>query len=543
MLRERATSPAVIVGAIIAAGSLGLYLATIAPSLTFGYRSIGMDGGELLAAAYTVGIPHPPGYPTYMLLLKLFGTIVPIGDFAFRGNLFSALTASASVGLLYWTTYRFCRYLAPDGRRALWIAASALGSAAFAASPIFWSQAVITEVYTLNTLFIGVLLVIASELGLRLQGEAELTEKQVTDRMTAFGLTLGLGLGNHLTLLAVAMPLLAWLWVRLDRSSVVSPWPVAALVIGLSIYLYLPIRAAQNPPVNWGDAGTLDGMAWMLSGRAYQDYVFGVPFDSVPDRLEAWARFVFSQFHPLGIFLGLMGTATLWTKERTFLLASLASIIGLTVYSVSYWTVDFEVLTIPTYLVFSVWVGVGAQRLLSGISDWAGSVREKRWPRAVITTRTFWLLVLVGFAALPATTIVLNYSEQDRRNDRLALELARGIMDSVPDGSLILAADEARTFSLWYLSYVEQRERDVVPISAPLLQFDWYWRDTHERYPDRFPPAPPDDPEQIMSTIMDHAGDDGIYFTYWHPFLAENFDLQSNGAIYHALPKKTAGAE
>ena len=46
-----------------------------------------------------------------------------------------------------------------------------------------------------------------------------------------------------------------------------------------------------------------------------------------------------------------------------------------------------------------------------------------------------------------------------------------------------------------------------------------------------------------MSTIMDHAGDAGVYFTYWHPFLAENFDLQSNGSIYHALPKQSGGAE
>ena len=64
------------------AGSLALYLSTLAPTLTSGYNNTGEDGGELLAAANTFGIPHPPGYPTYTLLLKSFATMVPIGDFA-----------------------------------------------------------------------------------------------------------------------------------------------------------------------------------------------------------------------------------------------------------------------------------------------------------------------------------------------------------------------------------------------------------------------------------------------------------------------------
>ena len=54
----------------------------------------GVDGGELLVAAHGLGIPHPPGYPTYTLLLRSFATLVPIGDFAFRGTLLSAVLAS-----------------------------------------------------------------------------------------------------------------------------------------------------------------------------------------------------------------------------------------------------------------------------------------------------------------------------------------------------------------------------------------------------------------------------------------------------------------
>ena len=77
--------------------TIGLYATTIAPSLSWGFNNYGIDSGELLSAAKTLGIPHPPGYPTYTLLLHLYSKIVQIGDLAFRGNTFSTFNASITV--------------------------------------------------------------------------------------------------------------------------------------------------------------------------------------------------------------------------------------------------------------------------------------------------------------------------------------------------------------------------------------------------------------------------------------------------------------
>ena len=110
-------------------------------------------------------------------------------------------------------------------------------------------------------------------------------------------------------------------------------------------------------------------------------------------------------------------------------------------------------------------------------------------------------------------------------------------MGAVPDRALVLATEEAWVFSLWYQSFVEERSREVVPIAVPLLQFDWYWRDTHDRYPDRFPPEPPDDPSLVLKSIAEQAGESGVYFTYWDPLIAATFDLQTRGPVYEALPK------
>ena len=103
--------------------------------------------------------------------------------------------------------------------------------------------------------------------------------------LALFGLLLGLGLGNHLSLVGVAGPLLLWLMATLGWRAVLTPWLVGPLVLGLGIYVYMPIRAAQDPPVNWGNADTFEGFRWMVTGRVYQDYAFDVPGSKVAGRV------------------------------------------------------------------------------------------------------------------------------------------------------------------------------------------------------------------------------------------------------------------
>ena len=499
---------------------------------------MGVDGGELLAAANTFGVPHPPGYPTYTLLLKLFATVVPVGDFAFRGNLMSALAATGSVALLYAVVLRFCRYMWPEGPRSLWIFSAALGAAVFAASPLFWSQAVITEVYTLNTLFVGLLLLIATRLALPTERRSAESPRAM---LALFGLVLGLGLGNHLTLVAVALPLALWIAASLGWSRVASIWPVLALVLGVSIYVYLPISASQEPPVNWGNADTLDGMAWMLTGRVYQEHVFGIPAGAIGGRILDWIDLSFDQFNPLGIFVGLVGAASLRTRQRWFLAVSLASIAMIGVYSITFNTIDASVLTIPAFMVFSVWMGVGSFTVLSSFSRWASQARPTTRHPALrfAMNRTVLALSIIGVVAMPATSVMLNHDEQNLRSDRGAFEYAKEVIDSVPDGSVVVSTREDRAFSMWYIRYAEETDRDVAPVAAPLLQFDWYWRNLNARFPDRFPADGPTDVTLAVRRIVeDNAGHASVFFTYQEAVLS-GIDLEEvaelgPGRLYRA---------
>ena len=466
-----------------------------------------------------------------------------MGDFAHRGNLLSAVLASGSVAVLYWVILRFVQFLRPEGPKLLWIGSSALGAAVLSTAPLFWSQATITEVYTLNALFVAALLLIAAQLALPLPSEQQRGPRYITVRLALFGFLLGLGLGNHLTLLAVTLPLLLWLWTALGWRRLVSPWTLGPLILGLGIYVYLPIRAAQNPSVNWGNADTFSGFAWMLSGRVYQDYVFGVPLGSIPSRVLEWVELVFSQFNPLGLFIGMIAVVPLRMRAPGFLVMSLASMAILTVYSITYNSVDSDVLTIPTLIIFSLWVGVGFMFALSNISTWARNANRglnlsrARIVSAAVTHSTLLSAVIV-FGALPVTSLILNYGSQDLSSDNRAYAHASEILAAVPDGSLVMSAEEGSAFSLWYMRFVEDKERDVVPIAVPLLQFRWYWRGNHGRFPDRIPPEPPEDEGEALRHIIEYNhGGSRVFFTYWTPFLKENFDLRRVGALYEATPK------
>jgi hypothetical protein len=528
-----------VAGIAVTAGSLILYLSTIAPTLTWGWDGKAVDGGELVAAAHILGIPHPPGYPTYTLLLKGFITVVPVGDVAFRGNLFSALLAATTIFLVYWTIFRLCLTVKPTASNGLAIVGAVLGSAVFAASPLFWSQSVVTEVYTLNTAFAIGLTLVALRLALHVTPDPKRAPS--TWDLLLFGLLFGVGLGNHLTLLAVGVPLLVWIAIARGWRQVVSPWLIGSLVIGLSVYLYLPIRAAQHPGINWGGANTFDGILWMVTGQAYQQYVFGVSASSLLDRAITWLELVFSQFNPLGLFFGIIAVRPLFTKATGLLVASAVSIAALTIYSISYNTVDFEVLMIPAFLLFSVWIGFGlfwilAEWLSVDSTSVAGS-QEIRLP-VPLSYQTLALSV-IALVLVPGMLIVFNYGDQNLSGDRSALEHGRNLFSSVPDGTVLMSASEQDVFSLWYLHYVLRPERNIAVIATPLLQFDWYRDGIRRQFPDRVPDLTGLGEKAAANEIVSHnQGSSRVFFTYRDSSVARPYFLDQIGPVYEAKTKE-----
>ena len=204
--RLRRVLPPLAVGAF----ALWLYASTAAPWLTWAHD--GADGGDLIAAAMTLGVPHPSGYPTYCLLARLYA-LLPLGAIARRFNLFSATSAAATVVLVYlaalWTLEQSAT------RRAPWGAAlAALAALACASGYTLWSQATITEVYTLQAFFFALSFYLALREDWLLRART----------WAILGMSLGLGLGAHLALLLALPGTALLLWPRANPGQVYC-WP------------------------------------------------------------------------------------------------------------------------------------------------------------------------------------------------------------------------------------------------------------------------------------------------------------------------------
>ena len=137
----------VLEAAVLTVWTFLLYAAGACPTIYVG------DSGELVTAVHTVGIPHPSGYPLYVLTGKLFTLVVPLGSVAYRMSLFSAVFAAGAVGLVY----------AAARRAGLHPVASVFGASLLAVSPSYWGEANVQRVYSLNAFFVAASILIFFE--------------------------------------------------------------------------------------------------------------------------------------------------------------------------------------------------------------------------------------------------------------------------------------------------------------------------------------------------------------------------------------------
>jgi hypothetical protein len=448
--------------------SFGLYSYTVAPTIT--WKHDGYDAGDLITAAYTLGIPHPTGYPTYMLLGKAF-TLLPFGDVAYRMNLLSTFCAALTVVLAYLVSRTLL------GSRPYATVASVCAALLLATSRIFWSQALITEVYALNCLFFAITLYLLLQLETRLEEQpADPSGGTRTFRILMLTTWIyGLSLGNHLTM-AFSAPLVLFHCMVILRHRILSlsQWArvFLAFLLGVSIYIYLPVRAGSQPLMNWGNPNTLRGFLWMLSGGIYRQYVLALPLAYWAERLMAWIGLLRQQFGILGAALGLLGA---WEHAKR--IPQQFAILMLTfaiysVYAIGYNTTDSYVYLLPVYFLYALWVAQGAQYALGTVTS-----VQSRWSNPVT------VLLCVALLALPLGSLVANLPKVDLSNDYTAYDYGSQVFSQVPDGSIILSATDAHTFTLWYFARVVTGRDKVALIDRDLLGYDWYVAGLRHSYP------------------------------------------------------------
>ncbi len=273
------------------------YLSTLSGS------SYWLDGGELTAAAVDLDIAHPPGHPLASLLAHAM-TLLPLGSLAMRVALAQAVCAAIAAGFFFSaieTTVRALgvrhdRISIPIALGATWL---------FAASYGWWISAIRPEVYALETM----LLAIAIERVVAL--EARWPTRDISPLPVAC-LALGLSLANHHFMGFLCFPTIAPTLARVYRARGIRPLALSLSMIGVGLtpYVYLPIRAATHPAMDLGDPRTLSRFFWVVSAQAYQG-THAITPEPLSDRMLDVVVSIVDGLSPVPVLLALAGAYAL----------------------------------------------------------------------------------------------------------------------------------------------------------------------------------------------------------------------------------------
>jgi len=240
-------------------------------------------------------------------------------------------------------------------------------------------------------------------------------------------------------------------------------------VLGLSLYLYLPVAAAGAPPVNWGDPRTPQGFWWLVSGKAYRQLVFGTAAYDLLARVAAYAGEASRQFGggPWGALVAVAGLFWLDRHDHAWWRATLLVGLAYSLYAIGYSTRDSYVYLIPVWSVATLWLAAG---LFWGTE----AVVNARLARKAL--RFLWVPLLLVLVALPFVSLVRHWDRMDLSRDHEASAWVAEVLDAADTGGVILTAGDRTTFALWYALYGLKLRPDLTPLNINLYAYPWYQR-------------------------------------------------------------------
>jgi hypothetical protein len=489
-VRNRKPSMDAVAVVVLFIAAFALYARTVAPGV------LDDDGGEFQTNIYRLGVSHT-GYPLYFLLGKLWTLILPIGSIAYRANLFSGLLGALTVALIYITM----RVLADSRGAALFTAAL------FAVSRVEWSQSVIPRVYTLNSFFVVLIILLAL--------------LWRSGRISLFWLVFafGLSLTNHRTMIWFA-PALGLFVLLGEGRALFRPKRLFSLLIAfvlpLLLYAYIPLRGDSDVGVEYHATNFSD---MILAGNASIWLRFGPPGFLWWRFTTAYLPLMLEQFTAIGALFGLFGVISIvrGRTPRGFPAALRPSylllFLGVThlfesAFGIVFWTFDSEKYFIPSYLTFLFFIGIG----LALTFDQLARLSFAKMPVARLLSAALTALSISVCVYL----IAVNFSGQDLSGNDLVETRWQEIFSQPLEPNALLVGNWESLTPLEYYQYVENVRHDLQ-------------RDKVVIFRDQLQLAPQGDVGQFIAAKL--AGGQSVYLTL-HPSqtetlgaLSKDFDL------------------
>jgi len=455
------------------AGALAFvaYLTTMNSTVTF------IDSGELAAVASTLGIAHPTGYPLFSLLGRLV-TLLPFGaEEIYRLNLMSAFLVGASVVIfarLIHVLESVPLVFPPMQRRKISLpryvnrATSVGASLSFAFVSTVWAQSVAVEVYALHLFFLVMILYLFVK-GIA----AQLASDRSTSRELLLGAyVLGLSFSNHLTtiLLVPGLVMLYFITLGTNRDSRVRLIRMLSLsILGLTTYLYLPIRSLARPPLDWGYTNEVGRLIWHVSGKQYRSWIFS-GFETAKKQAIYFVGNLSYEFHLLVLVCAVVGFIVILYRIPRLSIVLAALFLTCVGYAINYDIHDIDSYFLLAYVVMSITVVYGMRWILE-------YVHRKR-PRLLAASV---VLLVIG---LPATQFLANGTRVSESDNSMVRDYTVNILDNLGTDALVLSYqwDYFVSAALYY-QHVRGHRPDVTIVDKELLRRSWYFKQLENNSP------------------------------------------------------------
>lgn len=451
----------------------------------------GGDSGDLVTAAATFGVAHPPGYPLY----TFFGWIasqLPIFTPAWRVGLLSSLPHVVVIALVYMLVSSLTK------RKSIGLFSALL----LFGNYIFFLYSVTPEVFALFDLFVIVLVYLLIH----------------RSSLYLIAFVFGLSLTHHHVILFLVPAGIYLLWGSRLRISVLF-W----FLIGLVPYVYVFVASRGHSIINWDRAVDFNGFIRLVTRADYGTFLSGGSFGTLLTQrllqIQAYAQFILLDFTWIGILLIMLGFFSLWKRDRRlsiFLFLALLFLGPIFFFYASFPIANrftlgtYERFLLPSYVLYAILSGVG----LGELGDFVRSVLKQKK-----LFRLTPLVMILGYVALlmyPLSQLgVTIWRFYGLPADRTADNLGKNVLSPLPENSILLLGRDTTLFSTQYVRYAISYRPDIIALHASRLDSPDYQTTVKRIFPQmNFPVTSNYATARIFSTAPLNVGTGW----YWVPY-------------------------
>ncbi|GMR25007.1 MAG: hypothetical protein BMS9Abin39_0282 [Ignavibacteria bacterium] len=464
-----------------------VYIFTLAPSV------VQIDSGELAAVQATLGIAHPTGYPLFTILGYLFSLIPLPMTKIFQLNLLAAIYSSTGIAVFVYTAKLVLDNLTsfstskvhttnknkkksekekekiidttPYLTETIKYIIAITGGLSLAFSETYWLQSTSVEVYSLHIFLMNIIILSLVKAFLYVEKKDDKTNLKL---WLIFSVFLALGFTNHMTTLLI-IPGAVYLFLSKNKFDAASIKKIFLMLIVFFsvlflIYSYLPIRALQNPVLNWGNPQDIERILRHVTGKQYQVWLFA-SIESAKLQFIHFIETMPGQFS-VNLVLFIIGIFASYIYAKKFFIFLVTSFLFTVLYSINYEIHDIDPYFLLAYVMISFFIVFGLLKFFSFV--------KLKSLEAIIA-------IVVVFISIQFYT---NINKVNQNEIYTYEDYTRSILNSVSPGGIIFSYQWDYFISAsYYFRFVENYRKDVAVVDKEILRRSWYYDQLNKNYP------------------------------------------------------------